>query len=44
VAPVAAAAIGVLLGGALPSAPVWGGIVLIAAGLLLGLGRRRVSR
>jgi drug/metabolite transporter (DMT)-like permease len=38
IAPVAAAATGVLLGGPLPAAPVWGGIAVVAAGLALGMG------
>lgn len=38
VAPVAAAVIGIPVSGALPALPVWGGIVLIAAGLATGLG------
>jgi drug/metabolite transporter (DMT)-like permease len=38
VAPVAAAAVGVPVSGALPSVPVWLGIGLIAAGLARGLG------
>jgi drug/metabolite transporter (DMT)-like permease len=37
VAPVAAAAIGIPVSGALPSLPVWGGIALIAAGLAGGM-------
>ena len=43
VAPVAAAAAGVLLGGPAPRPLVWAGIVVVAAGLALGLrpGRRR---
>jgi drug/metabolite transporter (DMT)-like permease len=41
VAPVAAAAVGVSLGGAFPSLLVWAGIALIGAGLVLGLGPDR---
>jgi drug/metabolite transporter (DMT)-like permease len=37
VAPVAAAATGVLLGGPAPRPPVWAGIIVVAAGLALGL-------
>jgi drug/metabolite transporter (DMT)-like permease len=37
VAPVAAAAAGVLLGGPAPRPPVWAGITVVAAGLALGL-------
>ena len=37
VVPVAAAAGGVLLGGAMPSAPVWAGTAVVAVGLALGL-------
>jgi len=37
VAPVAAAAAGVLLGGPAPGPLVWAGIVVVAAGLALGL-------
>ncbi|MBN3452687.1 DMT family transporter [Mycobacterium sp. DSM 3803] len=40
VAPVAAAVIGIPLTGALPAAPVWTGIALIACGLALGLGAK----
>ncbi|MBM7805356.1 drug/metabolite transporter (DMT)-like permease [Geodermatophilus bullaregiensis] len=39
IAPVAAAGTGVLLGGAVPAAPVWAGVALVAAGLVLGLTR-----
>jgi drug/metabolite transporter (DMT)-like permease len=38
VAPIAAAAIGIPLTGAVPAAPVWFGVALIAGGLALGLG------
>jgi drug/metabolite transporter (DMT)-like permease len=38
IAPVAAAATGVVLGGPLPAPPVWAGIAVVAAGLLLGMG------
>ncbi|HLU60453.1 MAG TPA: DMT family transporter [Pseudonocardia sp.] len=47
VAPVAAAAVGVLLGGPVPGAGVWAGTALVVAGLVLGVraprpvGRRR---
>lgn len=37
VAPVSAAGIGVLLTGHLPAAPVWAGVLLVAAGLVVGL-------
>jgi drug/metabolite transporter (DMT)-like permease len=40
VAPVAAAATGVLLGGPAPRPPVWAGIAVVAAGLALGLRGR----
>jgi drug/metabolite transporter (DMT)-like permease len=40
VAPVAAAAIGVLLGGPVPGAGVWAGTALVVAGLLLGVRDR----
>jgi drug/metabolite transporter (DMT)-like permease len=40
VAPVAAAATGVLLGGAAPRPPVWAGIAVVATGLALGLRAR----
>lgn len=40
VAPVAAAAVGVLLGGPAPSPLVWAGIAAVAAGLALGLRGR----
>jgi drug/metabolite transporter (DMT)-like permease len=43
VAPVAAAAIGMLLGGPVPGAGVWAGTALVVAGLLLGV-RARPSR
>ncbi len=38
IAPVAAAATGVVLGGPLPAPPVWAGIAVVAAGLVLGMG------
>jgi drug/metabolite transporter (DMT)-like permease len=38
VAPTAAAAIGIPVTGAMPAAPVWAGIALIAAGLAIGMG------
>jgi drug/metabolite transporter (DMT)-like permease len=41
VAPVAAAAGGVLLGGPVPAVAVWAGVALVAAGLTVGLGVRR---
>jgi drug/metabolite transporter (DMT)-like permease len=41
VAPVAAAAVGVLLGSALPGPGVWAGIALVAAGLVVGLRSAR---
>ncbi|HET7385846.1 MAG TPA: DMT family transporter [Nocardioidaceae bacterium] len=41
IAPIAAAAVGVLLGGAAPRPLVWLGIAVVAAGLALGLGVRR---
>ncbi|MEX5719057.1 DMT family transporter [Geodermatophilus maliterrae] len=47
IAPVAAAGTGVLLGGAVPAPPVWAGVALVAAGLVLGLtqgDRRRPLR
>ena len=37
VAPVAAAAVGVLLGGPAPRPLVWAGIAVVAAGLAMGL-------
>jgi drug/metabolite transporter (DMT)-like permease len=40
VAPVAAAATGVLLGGPAPRPPVWAGIAVVGAGLVLGLRGR----
>jgi drug/metabolite transporter (DMT)-like permease len=43
VAPVAAAAVGVLLGSPVPGAPVWAGTALVVAGLLLGV-RTQPSR
>jgi drug/metabolite transporter (DMT)-like permease len=42
-APVAAAVAGVLLGGPAPRPPVWAGMAVVAAGLALGLRRRRVG-
>ncbi len=44
VAPVAAAAAGVLLGGPAPRPLVWAGIAVVAAGLALGLRGTRQSR
>src|SRR5271170_1675488 len=44
VAPVAAAAAGVLLGGPAPRPLVWAGIAVVAAGLALGLRSHRVPR
>ncbi len=44
VAPVAAAAAGVLLGARAPAPPVWAGIAAVAAGLALGLRGGRRSR
>jgi drug/metabolite transporter (DMT)-like permease len=44
VAPVAAAAAGVLLGGPAPSPLVWSGIAVVAAGLALGLRGTPASR
>ena len=41
VAPVAAAAVGVALGGPAPRPAVWLGVAVVAAGLALGLGARR---
>ena len=41
VAPVSAAACGVLLGGPAPGPLVWAGIGVVAAGLVLGLAGRR---
>lgn len=41
VAPTAAAAGGVLLGGPVPALPVWTGVALVAAGLAVGLGAHR---
>ena len=38
IAPVAAAATGVLLGGPLPAPGVWAGIALVSAGLVVGMG------
>ncbi|MGY1608064.1 DMT family transporter [Geodermatophilus sp. SYSU D00700] len=38
IAPVAAAAAGVALGGPLPALPVWTGVAVVAAGLVLGMG------
>ena len=43
VAPVAAAATGVLLGGPAPRPLVWAGIVVVAAGLALGFRRNQAS-
>ncbi|MGV0813313.1 DMT family transporter [Mycolicibacterium boenickei] len=43
VAPVAAAAIGIPVTGAMPATPVWTGIALIACGLAMGLGPVRVA-
>ncbi|MGY1615579.1 DMT family transporter [Geodermatophilus sp. SYSU D00691] len=40
IAPIAAAAAGVVLGGPLPSTTVWLGVGVVAAGLALGLSRR----
>ena len=40
VAPVAAAVSGALLGAGMPGVPVWLGIVVVIAGLVLGLLRR----
>jgi hypothetical protein len=39
IAPVAAAAIGVPVTGAIPGSAVWAGVALIAFGLAVGLGR-----
>jgi drug/metabolite transporter (DMT)-like permease len=50
IVPIAAAAVGVLLGGPAPTPLVWAGIAVVAAGLALGLpggrprGRRLVRR
>lgn len=44
VAPVAAAAVGMLLGGPVPGPAVWAGTALVVAGLLLGVGTRRPRR
>ena len=41
IAPIAAAAIGVPVTGAMPGAAVWAGIALIAVGLVVGLGAKR---
>jgi drug/metabolite transporter (DMT)-like permease len=41
VAPVAAAAVGVLLGSALPGPGVWAGIALVATGLVVGVRSAR---
>ena len=43
-APVAAGVGGVLLGGPMPGRAVWAGILLVAAGLALGLRPRRSGR
>ncbi|HEX8518248.1 MAG TPA: DMT family transporter [Pseudonocardia sp.] len=40
VAPMAAAAGGVLLGGPVPAPPVWAGVALVAVGLVVGFGAR----
>lgn len=42
VVPVSAAACGVLLGGAVPALAVWVGTAVVAVGLMVGFGRRRV--
>jgi drug/metabolite transporter (DMT)-like permease len=44
VAPIAAAAGGVALGGPVPSAPVWLGVAVVAAGLALGLRQGPAGR
>lgn len=44
IAPIAAAATGVALGGPRPSLPVWLGVAVVAAGLALGLAERERVR
>ncbi len=44
VAPVAAAAVGVLLGAPVPGPSVWAGTALVAGGLLVGVGMRRAGK
>ncbi|KAA1419921.1 DMT family transporter [Mumia zhuanghuii] len=43
VAPVAAAGVGIVVTGDVPGAGVWVGVAVVAAGLALGLGRRRTT-
>jgi drug/metabolite transporter (DMT)-like permease len=43
IAPIAAAAIGVPVTGAIPGPAVWAGVMVIAVGLAVGLGARRTS-
>lgn len=43
VVPVSAAAVGVLLGGAVPALAVWVGTAVVAVGLMVGFGRRNAQ-